>query len=53
MLQNHDWSYAWQMLGASSEWALALLETHGLNSFTREQALQFLHFSRNPLLLWP
>jgi hypothetical protein len=52
-LQNHDWSYAWHMLGVSSEWVLALLENHGPNSFSRAQALQFLHFSRNPLLLWP
>ncbi len=50
ILPKQDWSYAWKVVGESSEWILCLLEGH-VGEPPLKQITQFFHYITNPLCL--
>ena len=48
ILLDQDWSHAWRIVGASSEWVMCLLEAHPAD-LPVDQIAHFLHYISNPL----
>ena len=49
VLKDQDWTYAWKILGESSEWIVTLLEAHDESQVPIPNIIQFMHFITNAL----